>query len=251
MFCILGVACFSAQATFRLEDGWFSFCNKSTNQILVRNVYSDGKRLVSCGGLIPNAKATVDDESLWPYKLPQVFQIEYQDYVWPNNPVSMTPLELSVRWNRKEAFDTLITQLPNDFYPYSYYWAIQMAAQEGRTDILKRLLQSNLASDVPKLSLQEIFYQACSHTKADSAKTNDVEVLKILLEHFKVGIDYKTRDFGHALLFVAIDSDDMELVKWLLEQGANPNAKLQSGGTLLTRARSEAMKKLLIEHGGK
>ena len=48
---------------------------------------------------------------------------------------------------------------------------------------------------------------------------------------------------------MAIDSKDVNLVKWLLEQGANPNAKLQNGDTPLTRARSEAVKKLLIDRG--
>jgi hypothetical protein len=171
-------------------------------------------------------------------------------YVWPNDPVSLTPLEWSVRWDRKEAFDVLMHQLPKDFYPYSYYWGIQIAAQEGHTYILKRLLQSDLAKDVPQASLQEIFYNACSHAKVDNAKTNDVEVLKILLERFKVGIDYKTRDYGHTLLFVAVDSDDVELVRWLLAQGANPSAKLQNGNTPLNRARSETVRKLLIDHGG-
>jgi ankyrin repeat protein len=61
----------------------------------------------------------------------------------------------------------------------------------------------------------------------------------------------KTRDFGHTLLFVAVQSDDAELVKWLLTQGANPNAKLQTGDTPLKWVRSETVKKLLIDNGGK
>ena len=171
-------------------------------------------------------------------------------YAWPNEPVDLTPLGWSVRWNRKEAFDVLINQLPKDFYPYEYYLCIQIAAQEGHTYILKKLLVSDVAKEIPKASLQEVFYQACTHAEADNAKTNDVEVLKILLEHFKVGIDYKTRDYGHTLLFVAVQSEDAELVKWLLAQGANPNAKLQNGDTALKWARSDSVKKVLTDHGG-
>lgn len=172
-------------------------------------------------------------------------------YTWPNEPVSGTPLLWSVRWNQKEAFDILINQLPKDFYPYEYYWCIRMAAQDGHTNILARLLQSNLAKEIPKSQLQDIFYNACTHAEADNTKTNDIEVLKILLKQFNVGIDYKTTDYGHTLLFVAVQSDDTELVKWLLMQGANPNAKLQNGDTPLKWARSETIKQLLIDHGGK
>jgi Ankyrin repeats (3 copies) len=334
---------FSALAGLRLRDGEYCFCNKSTNEIVVESLLADGKELRSCGVLVPNGHASIYDEDMFPYTLPQVFQIEYQDsdgithtnkletswikvkkakdgtiyfvftperkfvlkiylpkgdentdmrldglllpdednpafktykklvraaidgnaqkirellkngapYIWPNEPVSGTPLEWSVRWNWQDAFAVLINQLPKNYYPYDYYWSIQVAAQDGYTNILKRLLQSDLAKEVPKSSLQEIFYDACSHAKVDPAKANEIEVLKILMEHFKVGIDYKTRDFGHTLLFVAVQSDDAELVKWLLTQGANPNAKLHDGDTPLKCARSEAVKNLLIESGGK
>ena len=172
-------------------------------------------------------------------------------YAWPNEPESLTPLGWTIRWNRQEAFDVLISRLPKDFYPYEYYWCIRMAAQDGQTNILARLLQSNLAKEIPKSQLQDIFYNACSHAKADNTKTNDIEVLKILLKQFNVGIDYETSDYGHTLLFTAVQSDDVELVKWLLTQGANPNVKLQNGDMPLKWARSETIKQLLIDHGGK
>lgn len=129
-------------------------------------------------------------------------------YTWPNQPEGLTLLGWSVRWNKKEAFDVLIEQMPKDFYPYEYYWCIQIAAQDGELEILKRLLQSPLANDIPKFQLQEIFYHACYHPNS-----NNIETVKMLLDHFKVGVDYKTRDFGHTLLFVAIDSGDAKLIK--------------------------------------
>ena len=339
--CFIAFFTFSASARLQLEEGEYCFCNKSTNEVLVMHFFSDGRELMSCSVLNPYQHASISDDRMFPWTLPQSFQIEYRDsngitqtdkldtawiklkkakegtvyfvytpenkfvlkiylpagdddmrfegkllpdednpafksykklvraaidgkaqrvrelltngvpYAWPNEPISLTPLGWSVRWNRQETFDALVNQLPKDFYPYEYYWCIQIAAQEGHTNILKRLLQSDLAKDIPNASLQEIFYQACSHAKADDAKTNDAVVLKMLLEHFKVGIDYKTRDFGHTLLFVAVQSDDAELVKWLLAQGADPNAKLQTGDTPLKWARSEAVKNLLIDNGGK
>jgi hypothetical protein len=335
------ILCFSASARLQLKDGEYCFCNKSTNEIAVTHLFADGKELRSCGVLIPNGHASVSDLDMFPYTLPQSFQIEYRDaneathtnkldtswialkkakegtiyfvftpeqkfvlkiylpvgdddmrlegkllpdedspafkaykelvraaidgnakrvyelltngapYAWPSEPVDLTPLGWSVRWNRQEAFDVLINRLPKDFYPYEYYWCIRMAAQDGETNILKQLLQSDLAKEIPQESLRDIFYNACSHAKADTTKTNGVEVLKILLEHFKVGIDYKTSDYGHTLLFVAVQCDDVNLVRWLLVQGANPNAKLENGDTPLTWARSDSVRELLNEHGVK
>jgi hypothetical protein len=327
---------FPVFAGLQLKDGEYCFCSTSTNEVLVTRFLSDGKELMSCGALNPYQHASVYNDRMFPWTLPQAFQIEYQNssgmartdkldttwiklkkakegtvyfiytpeekfilkiylpngdddvgtrldgkllpdeddpafktykelarasidgnaqrirellangtpYVWPNEPVGLTPLGWSVRWNRQEAFNVLIEKMPADFYPYEYYWCIQMAAQDGELEILKRLLQSPLANEIPKFQLQEIFYHACYHPN-----TNNIETIKILLDHCKVGVDFKTRDFGHTLLFVAIDSKDVNLVKWLLEQGANPNAKLQNGDTPLKRTRSEAIKKLLVDHG--
>lgn len=165
-------------------------------------------------------------------------------YTWSNNPISLTPLEWSVRWNRKAAFDVLIDQLPKDFYSYDYYNCIRLAAQEGYVVTLKRLLQSDFAKELPSNPLQEIFYAACYHRKTP-------DTLEMLLAHFKVGVDYKVRDYGHTLLFVAVQADSPELVRWLLAQGANPNVKLQSGDTPLKWARNVEVRRLLLEHGGK
>lgn len=172
-------------------------------------------------------------------------------YEWPNEPVSVSPLMWSIDENRQEAFDVLIDRLPKDFYPYEYYSCIQGAVVKGYTNILNRLLQSQLANKIPDDALQRIFDQACTHTKADKARNNEVEVLEILLAHCKVGIDYQVSDYGHTLLFVAVQNDDAELVKWLLAQSANPNAQIQNGDTPLKWARSEEIKKLLIAHGGR
>ena len=331
LVCFILSFIFSAAASLQLKDGEYCFCNQSTNEVLVMHFFSDGQELRSCGVLNPYQHASVYDDSMFPWTLPQSFQIEYRDsngiaqtnqldtawiklkrvkegtvyfiytpekkfvlkiylptdddsdirfngkllpdednpafksykeliraaiddnasrirdliangtpYAWPNEPVSLTPLGLSVRWNKKEAFDVLIEKMPKDFYPYEYYWCIRMAAQDGFTHILTRLLQSDFAKEIPKFQLQDIFYNACSHAKADNTKTNDIEVLKILLKHFQLGIDCKTSDYGHTLLFTAVQSDDVELVKWLLGQGADPNAKLQNGDAPLKWAKKRS-----------
>lgn len=164
--------------------------------------------------------------------------------VWPNEPVTMTPLEWTVRWEKQEAFDVLMERLPKDFDPYAYYNCIRLATQSGSDDMLKRLLQANLAKAIPDGPLQEIFYEACYVGK----KTRTLE---ILLEHFKVGVEYKTRDYGHTLLFVAVQAGNLDIVRWLLAHGADPNAKLQDRTTPLKYSQNAAISKLLVEHGGK
>jgi hypothetical protein len=167
-------------------------------------------------------------------------------YYWPNLPSGLTPLGWAVRWNHVETFEVLFQKMPKDFYPYEFYWCIKMAAQNGELEILKRLLESDLANNVPSFPLQEIFYDSCYHSNP-----NSTDVLKLLLDHYKVGIDFKTRDYGHTLLFIAIDSRDLKLIKWLLDQGANPNAKLEDGTTPLQRTRTEEIRKLLTSYGAK
>jgi hypothetical protein len=340
---VICVIHFSAFATLYLHDGEICYCNKSTNEIVVTDVTSDGKKpFLRCGILVPNGHASIYDSDMFPSHIPGSFEITYRDaegikhtdkldsnwikikkakqgkiffvftpeqkfilkvylhtgdvtndfrlngqllpdeenpafksykelvrsaidddaprirelldngtpYEWPNEPVSASPLAWSIDENRHEAFDVLINRIPKNFYPYEYYSCIQGAAVEGYTNILNRLLQSKLANEIPNDALQRIFSHACTHTKADKARINEVEVLEMLLAHFKVGIDYKVTDYGHTLLFVAVQNDDAELVKWLLAQGANPNAQIQNGDTPLKWARSEAVKELLLEHGG-
>jgi len=168
-------------------------------------------------------------------------------YTWPNEPVGLTPLGWSVRWNQQEAFNVLIEIMPKDFSPDEYYWCIKNAAQDGCTNILKRLLQSDLAQNLRESWLQDIFYSACSHNHADPARTNEIVVMKMLLDHFKVGVDCQTSAAGHTPLSVAVDHNDMELAEWLLSQGANPDAKLKDG-TPLNGTRNPAMRKLLASY---
>jgi len=73
------------------------------------------------------------------------------------------------------------------------------------------LLWSDLAKDVPQASLQEIFYNACSHAKVDNAKTNDVEVLKISAWNAsRSALITKLAITDIHFFFVAVDSDDVE-----------------------------------------
>ena len=46
---------------------------------MVKNLLADGKKMLSCGVLSPNGRPGIYDEDMFPYTLPRVFQIEYQD----------------------------------------------------------------------------------------------------------------------------------------------------------------------------
>ena len=68
------------------------------------------------------------------------------------------------------------------------------------------------------------------------------------------GADINVRDKdenGETLLMKAGDDENLELVKLLLEAGANPNLKDDDGETALMKTDSEEIKKLLKKYGAK
>lgn len=159
-------------------------------------------------------------------------------FVWPDNPVGLTPLEWAVRWNKEAAFDELIAALPPDYSVYNYAHCIQIASQAENAGILSKLLTQPLADKVPKRELQEIFYTACYTAKSPRS-------VEMLLAHYPVGIDYRVRDFGHTLLFVAVQGEKDDITEWLVNHGANKSATLQNGSKPIDFARDERTRKLL------
>ena len=161
-------------------------------------------------------------------------------FSWPDNPVGISPLEWTARWNHEPAFDELIKALPRDFSPYAYANCIKLASQEGHTGVLTKLLAKPLADSVPSSALQEIFYSSCYTAKAPHA-------LEILLKHYSVGVDYRVGDYGHTLLFVAVQGRNHTIVEWLIKNGANKNATLQNGEKPIDWARDERMRRFLTQ----
>ena len=72
-----------------------------------------------------------------------------------------------------------------------------------------------------------------------------LSTLQALVKHFDLGIDYKVRDYGHTLLFFAVQADKPDFAKWLISQGANKEAQLQDGSRPIDCERSELMKEIL------
>ena len=56
--------------------------------------------------------------------------------------------------------------------------------------------------------------------------------------------------YGSALMTASVN-DDLEMARWLLESGADPNGSIDSSGTPASRARSDAMRGLLYGYGGR
>ncbi len=158
--------------------------------------------------------------------------------LWPENPIGLSPLEATVRWNHEAAFDVLLNVLPRDYSPYNYASCIKLIAPKENTNILRKLLDRPLANQVPPQEMQEIFYSAsCSASSPHS--------LEMLLNHYNVGIDYRVRDYGHTLLFAAVQERKYEIVEWLIQHGADRNATLRDGSKPIDHARDARMRALL------
>jgi ankyrin repeat protein len=94
---------------------------------------------------------------------------------------------------------------------------------------------------------------SCHHRPVSAAvRRNDVELVRLLLEH---GADPSAPEEGaprgHAL-WVAVHDRRHELARLLLEQGADPNGMVESSGTPMDQAQGDpALLALLTAHGGR
>lgn len=161
-------------------------------------------------------------------------------FSWPDNPIGISPLEWTARWNHERAFDELMRALPLDYSVYRYANCIKLASKNGHAAILTKLLAKPLADAVPPPVLQEIFYSACYSAKTPGA-------LEILLTHYPVGIDFRVRDYGHTLLFTAVQGRNHAIVEWLVNHGANKSLALQNGSKPIDWARDDQMRQLLTQ----
>ena len=161
-------------------------------------------------------------------------------FSWPENPVGLSPLEYTVIRNFEPAFDELMKALPPDYSVYEYGHCVKLAAQNGHAGMLTKLLTRPCADTLPPRVLQEVFYSSCYSAKTPAG-------LEILLKHYPVGIDFRVRDYGHTLLFAAVQGRNHSIVEWLVNHGANKNLTLQSGSRPIDWARDERMRQLLTQ----
>jgi uncharacterized protein len=83
-----------------------------------------------------------------------------------------------------------------------------------------------------------------------AARRNDLEMVKLLLQH---GANPSMPEDGAPLgqpLWIAVYQGQREMAKLLLEHGANPNTAPESSGSALSHTRNDSeMRKLLLEYG--
>jgi TonB family protein len=149
----------------------------------------------------------------------------------------MTPLEWSIRWGHRDVFTILIAKLPLDFSPATYAHCIQLAVHTD-IEVLTELFRHDVSKRLSESDIQEILYDA-AYGNASPA------TIQLLLKQYPVGIDVKVREVGHTMLFVAVQDNNIQLARWLLDQGASREITLTTGNSLISQARTEEMRVLL------
>jgi RNA polymerase sigma factor (sigma-70 family) len=120
---------------------------------------------------------------------------------------------------------------------------------------LRHALMDGGAADSPTLAAVRGDMEALRRfVRADPAAVNDGEVLQ------KRPLSAAVEDpsmpegrccpHGSSLMSAAL-GDDLEVARWLLEAGADPNGHIDSSGTPANRAQTDAMRGLLYGYGGK
>ena len=90
-----------------------------------------------------------------------------------------------------------------------------------------------------------------SHTPLyTAAASKQVEILNYLIQK-GADVNVQTKSEKSSVLMFACDDNNLEIVKMLLEAGANPNLKDEDGETALQKTDSEEIKQLLKQYGAK
>jgi ankyrin repeat protein len=232
---------------------------KPANEITLHFIYSDQENFILKIYFDRGEESLRLDGELWPDEKEPLFQ-RYKELVrsaysgdserakqlvssgaplvWKNEPITLTPLEWSVRWDHLETFKLLMSAIPDDYPGYNYANCLKVAARDDVTEILELLLSSPHAKAIPADSLQDLFYSVCSSAQK-------LSTLQSILKCYNVGVDFKVRDYGHTLLFVAVQADNHEFARWLISQGANRDAMLESRRRPIDFARSKTMEDIL------
>lgn len=145
------------------------------------------------------------------------------------------------------------------------YWTLT----DGSGELLEMLLDAG-ATDSPTLAAARGDLHAVrDFVAADSALVNNGETLQkrplsaaVERGHRKIvrflldqGGDPSLPEgrmcpHGSALMTASVN-DDIEMARWLLEAGADPNGDIDSSGTPAIRTSSDAMRGLMYEYGGR
>lgn len=119
-----------------------------------------------------------------------------------------------------------------------------------KLESIKWLLEKGVNPDKPCPSICEATNMYFSHLKEEDKKRNDaLRTTKLLVEYgADPNISCDERDF-ETTLRNALWGSNIELVRFLLESGADPNKRIQYGEAALFNAYDLESAKLLIEYG--
>jgi len=135
---------------------------------------------------------------------------------------------------RKPSYD------PNEFFDYEGFTPLHMAAFLGKSDIARHLLAEG--ADVnPK-------HNAGTTPIELAAAAGRLDMVKLLFKHDADLMDKS----GRCALASAVDGGNLEVLKFMLENGANVNGLYKNGQTALHHAAKQARPefvKLLLEYG--
>lgn len=161
---------------------------------------------------------------------------------WLNEPVSNSPIEWAALNGNLDSLNLILSE--GTQYP-SFIIAncLKLAAQNGYTDILRVLLERQYTEGINNQNLQTILYSTVSLNTNSNSKA-----IMMLLQYFDLPIDFKIRDSGHTLLIVASQSDKTEIVRFLVEQGADTDLMTNYGSTAIDFTHKEDIRKILKEN---
>lgn len=151
--------------------------------------------------------------------------------------VSMTPLMYASYLGNYEIVRYLVEEKKADInIENEYGWtALKYASDEGRLEIVKYLVENGASVDAEVLTI-----------------TKNLEVFEYLLEQGNLNINSVGYLGMTALSLASIEYGNLEMIKYLLEKGADINVKNEDGSTALMTASMYGnleIIKYLIENG--
>ena len=157
-----------------------------------------------------------------------------------------TPLYYAALCGFSNIVEKLIVEHPEQVGAIGgYYWTPAVAALVGRNFHIAKLLHLNGSSVNPPGGPENT-------TLHSAAAYGDLEMVQVLVLDYGIDVDVRNTVDATPLIFASIFTNTTEVVRWLLDHGANPNAPVLNGSTPLHQAIFHGRMELapiLVEHG--
>lgn len=126
--------------------------------------------------------------------------------------------------------------------------ALHVAVQHGNLEIVRFLLEKGAKVSVKDKAKRQPLAMIFDSFEDDEAIKR--EIVRLLVSK-GADINVRNNDSDATLLISAAEDDDIETVKFLLELGANPNLKDETGETAMRKTDSDEIKQLLKRYGAR